>query len=239
MTARTCTECGGRLSRRNTTGQCKRCRPAIMARDPEIHRRQIEGIRRKLADPEYRAEHIARCIRNGRSLTPEQRDRKREHGRRRAPLLIEAARHITPEQRAENGRKRTETVLAWCPPEWRDRYRDLKKRGRTAAQAKAVVLDLIAGKPEPEKYAQQKAQLAWCPAEWRGRYHSLRSRHGAAEAKRRVLIEIDAAERKRLDAMTPFERQLERVRRGARLIEKPRLSRAPDVTLGGVSAGLL
>lgn len=193
--------CGVTLGLKNTSGRCKSCNPKAMARDPEIRRHQREGIRRKMADPAYYAEHVARCIANGKKLTPEQRERRREHGRSRASALIAAAARLTPEDHARKGRKRSDTVLAWCPPQWRDIYRDLKKRGRRAAIAKAIVLDMIAGRPVAPKWAHQKAQLAWCLDRWRSRYNSLRSGHGAAEAKRRVLSEIDTIKLKTADPL--------------------------------------
>jgi hypothetical protein len=50
----------------------------------------------------------------------------------------------------------------------------------------------------------------------------------------------EAAEAARVASISPFERQMERVRNGARLIEKPVFRRAdPSYTLGGVSAGML
>lgn len=237
-----CKECSALLSLANTSGYCKRCHPKIMARNPEIRRRQREGIARKMADPEYRAEHIARCIRNGSNLTPEQIEQRRENGRRNAGHLKEAAAKVTSEMRAENGRKRRETVLSWCPPQWRPVYLDLTKRGRRAQDAKQIVLDMIAGKPLV-LHAKQKGQLAWCPKEWRSRYHSLRSRHGAAEAKRLVLSEINAKrceEMARLEAMSPFERQMEALKNGARLIAKPTYQRPDyDFTLGGIATGAI
>lgn len=58
----------------------------------------------------------------------------------------------------------------------------------------------------------------------------------AKEAKRLIREDIASKERARLAAMTPFERQLERVRNGAQLVEKFVPRRAdPTFTLGGVA----
>lgn len=62
----------------------------------------------------------------------------------------------------------------------------------------------------------------------------------AAEARRIVLEQAAAEERRRVAAMPPLERQLERVRKGARVVEKwtpPSVD--PLRTLGGVSGGML
>jgi hypothetical protein len=227
--ASACSTCPTILGRVNRSGQCRSCIARRNATDPAMIERRRAGILARLADPETRAAHVARCIRNGRDISDELRERRREHGRRMVPRLREASAAITPAMRADAGRKRSETVLAWCPPEWRDRYRELKKRGRPAAAAKVIVLALIAGKPMPPRWAKQKAQLDWCPPSRREDYRSLRVQVGAARA--RAMIEAE---------MTPFERQLARVAAGAPLVArfKP-TTHGPDMTLGGVATGMI
>jgi hypothetical protein len=221
--------CGAPISATNASGLCRPCVARRNASDPVIRQRQRDGINARMADPVYRAEHIARCVANGRNISDEVRERRRETGRLKAAALRAANAAIPPETRIENGRKRSDTVLAWCPPEWRPKYRDLKKRGRPAAEARRIVLDLIAGRPAPTLYAQQKAKLAWCPPSRRAEYDKLRAMFNAAEARR--MIEAD---------MTPFERKLARIASGARVVEKPVLRRADhDFTLGGVATGML
>jgi hypothetical protein len=89
-------------------------------------------------------------------------------------------------------------------------------------------------------------RIGWCPPEYREQYLRLmRNGHkNAAIARREItaIIEQDAArkaeaQQARLAEMTPFERQMEAVRNGARLVEKVQMpSRRYDYTLGGVSA---
>lgn len=89
--------------------------------------------------------------------------------------------------------------------------------------------------------ARGERQLAWCPKDRLDEYRCLMRTPGirAAEAKRIVLDDIAAKERARLAAMTPFERQLERLRQGARLEERVYLTTPEhEFTLGGVSAGM-
>lgn len=190
--------------------------------------KMVAALRAKMLDPEYRAAHVARCVKNG--AREDIREIRRQHGYARAAKLREANAAMTPEMRAENGRKRSETVLAWCPPELRARYRDLCKRGRKAADARRIVLHLAAGGAEPILYAHQKGKLAWCPPGRLNEYRSFAKALGAAEARR--IIEAD---------MTPFERQLARVRGGAKLVEVRPLRRLaePSVTLGGVPSSYL
>lgn len=225
----TCTDCGGALGPRNRSGFCRSCRTKRLNADPALQARRRDGLRAKFADPTFFAQHVARCAENTRNISDEARERRRAHGRRMAATLQASVAAFTPELRAENGRKRSDTVLAWCPPEWRDKYRDLKKRGRRAAEAKAIVLRMAAGVPEPVKYAHQKAKLAWCPPARLDEYRRAQKAVGALEARR--IIEAD---------MTPFERQLARVAQGAALVEVRPLRRRtePTMTLGGVPSSL-
>jgi hypothetical protein len=84
--------------------------------------------------------------------------------------------------------------------------------------------------------------LAWCPEAYRPEYRRLVLSNlvRAPEAKRIILDQVARDETRRVAAMTPHERQLERVRNGAKLVEKPDLrTAAPGYTLGGVSSGML
>lgn len=83
-------------------------------------------------------------------------------------------------------------------------------------------------------------RLAWLPDDWRETYQRLVKRVGQDQAKRTILDRIAAKEAARIAAMTPFERQLEAVRKGAKVITRPVL-RAPEYayTLGGVASGQL
>jgi hypothetical protein len=74
--------------------------------------------------------------------------------------------------------------------------------------------------------AHNLKRLAWLPDEYRAEYTKLVHRVGAHEAERRVRAK-----------MSPFDRQMQAIRNGARLIEKPVYhSRPYDFTLGGVSS---
>ncbi len=88
--------------------------------------------------------------------------------------------------------------------------------------------------------AKHEQRMAWCPIDRRDEYLKLRRQNPAAEAKRIIMDDLAASERRRLAAMTPFERQMEKVRNGARLVEKftPRMA-DHAFTLGGVASGQL
>ena len=222
----TCRECPSPLGRGNRSGICRVCCLRRLNTDALVEARRRAGVRQHYADPENIAAAQARGKAMSLNLSPEERQRRRERGLALGRTNLRAANAaMTAETRAENGRKRSATVLAWCPPEWRDKYRDLKQRGRKAAVAKRMVLDLIAGRPVPVPYARQKSKLDWCPPSRRDEYRELQKAVGAVEARR--VLEAD---------LTPFERQLARVAAGAKLVMKP-VFRRPDhaFTLGGVS----
>lgn len=80
--------------------------------------------------------------------------------------------------------------------------------------------------------------MGWCPPAYRTLNRTLRLK-GYSRAERMELIaeEVRRAERARLASLTRLERQLERVRNGATVVEvRPMPSREYAFTLGGVSA---
>lgn len=78
---------------------------------------------------------------------------------------------------------------------------------------------------------RSRKAIAWCPPKYRDEYRSLtRSRQMKAPEAKAAILAKAAAE------MTPFERQLEKVRNGAGIIEVRPIRRPdPTYTLGGVS----
>lgn len=100
------------------------------------------------------------------------------------------------------------------------------------------------GDPEMQSGAREairRALLAWCPEAYWPLNADLKRRHFTLPERQRIVGEQRTRdEQDRLAAMTPFERQLERVRNGAQLIEvRPMRSADPAFTLGGVSSGML
>lgn len=228
-------DCDVVLSDRNRSGLCRSCVARRTNADPVAIARRAEAIRARFNQPGIREEYAERRRRQNETPSEIERAARSRQGKKMAPRLAAVSRSMTAEQRAENGRKRTATTLAWCPPEWRDVYRSYARRGLKAAEAKQITLDLIAGKPRV-LYAQQKAKLAWCPKERRSEYDRLAKVHGANSAKQMLLDDMAVQERRRLAAMTPFERMQERVAKGAQLVDKFVPRKADHAfTLGGVS----
>lgn len=98
----------------------------------------------------------------------------------------------------------------------------------------------------PEAKAKRAASnrarwLGDIPVAYHGLYLELRGHKVPSTEARRMVFEQQAAdEARRLAAMTPLERQIDRVRNGARVVEKFRPAAVEHAfTLGGVSGELL
>lgn len=130
--------CGRTLGPRNKSGYCK-YHAAGALRSPEHNARIKEGWRLKmLADPAFLEAKRESMARARRCQDPEVNRRRIMESR----LWERAYVAITPETRARAGRSRTNSTLAWCPPELRDDYRRLLHRNdMNAASAKAAILD--------------------------------------------------------------------------------------------------
>lgn len=132
-------------------GHCRGCAGAAIHANPEHAARRLEGIRKKYADPDFRAERGDLIKRNVAHLAddPVHKERLRERGR---TLQREHVRKTdfhavvhSPEARAKRGASITERRLGWCPPELRQAYRDFVRcKGLTAAEARAAIEDILA-----------------------------------------------------------------------------------------------
>lgn len=125
-------------------------------------------------------------------------------------------------------------------PKWRAYKVASGKRLRAAYDASAEGQALNQAKRALVGEKARERMLSWCPVDRRADYRTLREKTGAADARRMIEADIAQREAARLAAMTPFERQMERVRNGAQLVAKPDTRRsAHDFTLGGVATGLI
>jgi hypothetical protein len=138
----------------------------------------------------------------------------------------------SPAARKAAGERSRGQLVQWrADPENRARMRAIAKKnllqvpkGDNAARIRAIRAHHYPGIPEHRWDECAKLAKSIPPA----------------EAKRMIREDEALKERARLAAMTPFERQMEKVRNGARLIEKPDLRPAAHTfTLGGVATGML
>lgn len=150
MTEQTCSDCGTALrpnNRRKGT-RCKRCAASAMARSPEKRAKCREAMLRHFVDPHFHAAHCAR-IGEGirRSLQdPERLADLRERGRKCGLLRMGINTYgAGSEPRLAAGRRRHDTVMAWCPIEYRAEYRRLvSTKLIRAPEARRMIEEMVA-----------------------------------------------------------------------------------------------
>lgn len=138
-----CRICSATITHQSKTGRCRPC----AARETALETRDVRRDRllaHYASHPEARAKrarniHIANMAarRNPetaakfRAVLFENRKKLNDPGVREKWLA----------GRAAAGKKRSETVMAWCPPEYRDEYRHLRYTKKIkAAEARALIL---------------------------------------------------------------------------------------------------
>lgn len=165
---RKCDECAEPISNVNKTGRCRACALKHMNRDPAFQANRIAAL------------NSCEALKVG-SATRREAARKATVTRMSNPAYVEWLRHQmatvvaplghTPEAEAkrnhkEIGRKRTETLLGWCPPECRDDYRHLvMNKGIKAADAKQIILDQIRTERERVQTAKRRELESLSPFE--------------------------------------------------------------------------
>lgn len=139
---RACSVCEKPHGIANRSGLCLKHFNARLNSDPDMHAKRVAGVRRDAV--ERRDEKRRVLLANAaKAMTPERREALRERMKRVQPLS-QAPEVLAKIDMAAKGRKRTDTVLGWCPPEYRDEYRALvRSRSFNAAEAKAAILDQI------------------------------------------------------------------------------------------------
>lgn len=117
-----------------------------------------------------------------------------------------------------------------------------ERREQKAAELRALNAQRTYAPPSPEALAKVHAglkayherRLAWCPREYREEYRHMVwiKRIPAAEARKHIEASIAADKARK----SPFERQMEALKNGAKLIEKPVLKQKDyDFSLHGGS----
>lgn len=192
---------------------CRTCETALGARNTSGFCRSCIA-KRNNADPAMRAKQVAavKAFHADPAVKAGYAQRRADRNRN----LSDAER----EQRRAHGRHQAAHVLS--RPDVRAKILAPDARSRAGAARSATVLRDI-----PEAYRDEYRAL--CRS----------GNMSAPEAKAAILAQVKADERARLAAMTPLERQLEKVRQGAALVEvKPIRSAEHAMTLGGVVAYL-
>ena len=131
------------------TTHCRSCALANLNSDPAIAAKRNAAILARAADPVKRAVMVKTVAANNaraRAEKPEFDAWIRERGRHlRLTVLgtpeVKAKLHASRERR---GKARTETIMGWCPPAYRDMYRRLTRSHKSNAEiARAAVLAKI------------------------------------------------------------------------------------------------
>lgn len=124
-------------------------------------------------------------------------------------------------------------------PGMRDRYREIGKASRKHLSRPDVLAKTFAPETNARRTSSMiEARLGWCPPEYRDEYRALRSSRGitAPEARRMILDMIEAKRAKAEKALSPFERQMRALERGAQLVandQKASLSNPGVFSYGG------
>ncbi len=164
---RTCSDCPSPISR-FSKGRCKPCSARRLNADPAISAKRKVAQEEFFGRPEVKKDLAERIQRTAAKLTPDQIEARRARGRHVAATVLHrpdvAARSNSPEAKARAGRARTNTVLAWCPPEYRARYRALKDSQLIRApEARRMIEEEIA-RDERQRLAAMtpfERQLEW------------------------------------------------------------------------------
>jgi len=140
-----CSDCSRPITRQSKTGRCRSCAARRCGSDPVMVARRSEALRRRMRDdPAFRARRARElhCRNLSARKDPAVAARFLEIIREnRKGLNKPGVRERWLAGRKEAGRKRHETVMAWCPPEYRAEYKRLRQSKKMlAAEAKRIIL---------------------------------------------------------------------------------------------------
>ena len=131
--------------------RCRACSTRHVNSRADVAEKRNSAIRAKFEEPAHREKmaQVARANSEKARQDPEFRAWLIEHGKRQraGPLTTPEARVAYLATGPSRGRKRTETVLGWCPREHRAEYHHLVRAKRIpAGEAKRLILDMMAAK---------------------------------------------------------------------------------------------
>jgi len=161
---RTCIDCPAPISTQSQ-GRCRSCAALRLNRDPGIINRRNRAIHVHFEKPGVREASAKRLAEYMANMPEDERKRRRENGHRLFREVLSRpdvrAKSNSPEAKRKAGEGRTNTVLAWCPPDLRGRYRDLiHSSGLSAAEARQLIEAEIPGTVEHARRNIANRQLA-------------------------------------------------------------------------------
>jgi hypothetical protein len=142
-----CSDCPKTLGPKNASGRCRSCLARANNASPATTEKRKAAIRARFNDPAVVEDHRARLARYMRDMPEADREARRANGRRLYREVLSqpdvAARALAtrsaPETRKRQGLTHSDTMLPWCPREFRQLYRDLRAKGLSVAEARDVV----------------------------------------------------------------------------------------------------
>lgn len=152
-------------------GKTGMCRPCVIRRnfaDPAYVARLRGGLARYYEQPGTREQHGARLAagnaRRRERMTPEERERERQHGRwlyqTHASRPEVRERSLSPEARAIAAAACSETRMGWCPPHLRADYHRMVRQKVPAEEARRIVEAEIPGTREYARREVASRELA-------------------------------------------------------------------------------
>lgn len=197
--SRACSTCNNSVGPRNKTGLCRTCSAKALGQRNKKPERFCGGCSVKLV--KSRTGYCRTCFNLSINSDPEVIARRREGVKRWAkanPLAVQMR-----SKRGAATRSKDEAYLA--------RIREIV---RTRVQPLSATPEAVAKRDYKARgKAISRAKLPWCPPEYVETYRLLR-RKGIPVADARAATEAEIAR----NALSPFERQMRALERGARLV---------------------
>ncbi len=144
---KTCLDCAKPVANRNKSGRCKSCCPRHMNADPTFHAKRVAAVR---ASPKLVPGSPARKLAAQKGTVTRMANPAYVAWLREFVRTTVSRASLTPEAQAKRdrkaaGRKLSETLLGWCPPEYREAYTLLvRSKGLKRAEAKPMILAQVA-----------------------------------------------------------------------------------------------
>lgn len=156
---RTCGDCAAPITNISKSGRCRACNTIRNNKKPELVAKRMEGKRKAMSDP-LKYARICQVARNNirkAMADPVKRAAAIERGKAKAALHFNTpegrAWANRPEVRERAGKSLSETRMAWCPPEYRQTYKDLlRARVCTAAEGRQLIAEQIKADKERNKH---------------------------------------------------------------------------------------
>lgn len=157
--ARTCIDCAGPISA-SSKGRCRSCGARSINRDRDIIDRRSAAMAAVQATPEFRARHAEACrvAKIAMMQDPVAMEKLRRAGREVGSKNFWRAN--TAECRAAARHTLRARGQPWCPEEFWELNRDLRRKGLPLEERKAAILEHVPGTVEHARREIANRELA-------------------------------------------------------------------------------